>query len=96
MKKDTLLQDFVSGKFSIFEFAFANNRIMKVHALKPLLSLTLFCFCAMAHAQHSPIIRMKTGNIPTTGQAVIPAIEKQSEFYTAFVTFSAMPDALQK
>ena len=96
MKKNTLLQDFVSGKFSIFEFAFANNRIMKVHALKPLLSLTLFCFCAMAHAQHSPIIRMKTGNIPTTGQAVIPAIEKQSEFYTAFVTFSAMPDALQK
>jgi gliding motility-associated-like protein len=69
---------------------------MKINTKSTLFSLLALCYGSTITAQHLPVIRLKTGDIKTEKITKIPEKTSSSAYYTAFVSFSSMPDNAQK
>ena len=94
MKKQPLISKTTTGKLCNFG-AIIRTR-MKLTVPKTLFFSAVLGLSALVQAQQNPIIRLKSGNILTGHQSVVPTLENRSGYTTCFVTFSAMPDNGQK
>jgi gliding motility-associated-like protein len=88
--------DIFSDKIINFECVKNNFPMMKLHAVKISLISLAMCFVCSVHAQQMPVIRMKTGDIPTFRSTTVPSVKKETGYFTAFISFADMPDASQK
>jgi len=69
---------------------------MKINTISSLLSLFALGYSIVVSAQHLPVIRLKTGDIKTEKITKVPEKISSAGYYTAFVSFSSMPDNAQK
>ncbi len=70
---------------------------MKLNRFKNfLICILLLCFATSIKAQQYPVIHMKTGDIATKDQPLVPYVKTETGYYTGLLTFSSIPDEPKK
>jgi len=94
MKKPPVIPCLPEGKLRNFAGIPFIRMIFTI--LRTCFILTLLFLTPALRGQQNPVIRMKTGDIQTVRQAMVPQAESEPGCFTAFISFASMPGASQK